>query len=215
MAKVHSIFEINGKLGDYVFYKLNGKKVMRKVGAKKRGPKSEGLKRNALQNSEFGKASTAGKFLRTALKEECQRLNDRYLYWRVTQLMLRLKAADGAEPGLRTAGGGLCTPKGLVLMRDFRFHKKYGSFPKLLSADRQGGTAVLHLSPSLISVGGITELQINLNNGHFRKHVHPVPETSAPNRMEVSLNFRRKKDFTELLLIWGDGFLQGVVVQEE
>lgn len=214
MGKVQSIFKMNGKLGGYVFYQLNGKQVARKLAGKKRGPKSEAQKKNEVQNKEFAKASSAGKFLRAALAEECGRLNDRYLYQKINKLMLELRAADSAQIGLRKPAGGLYTPQGHVLMRDFRFHKKYGSFPKLLSAVRHEGTAMLHLSPSRSAVAGITELQINLDNGDFRRHVHAAPEMTPENLMELRLNFRRKRGYTELLLIWGEGFLQGVVVTE-
>ena len=215
MGKVQSIFKMNGKLGGYVFYQLNGKQVARKLAGKKRGPKSEAQKKNEVRNTEFGKASSAGKFLREALAEECSRLNDRYLYQRVNKLMLALNSCDGAEPGLRTAAGGLGTDAGLALMRDFRFHKKHGHFPKLNSAVSHESFAMLHLSPSRTAVAGITEVQINLDNGDFRRHVHAVPELSTQNRMELKLNFRRKKGYRELLLVWGEGFLQGVVVTEE
>ena len=102
MGKVNSIFKVSGKLGDYVFYELNGKQVVRKAAGKKRGPKSEAQKKNEVQNTEFAKASSAGKFLRAGLAEECRRMNDRYLYRKVNKLMLELKAADGAEKGQRT-----------------------------------------------------------------------------------------------------------------
>ena len=215
MGKVNSIFKVSGKLGDYVFYELNGKQVVRKAAGKKRGPKSEAQKKNEVQNTEFAKASSAGKFLRAGLAEECGRMNDRYLYRKVNKLMLELKAADGAEKGQRTPAGGLGTPEGRAILRDFRFHKKYGHFPKLNSAVRQRGKAVLQLSPSRQPVEGITELQINLDNGDFRRQVLAAPEISAQNRAEVPLGFRRRKGYRDLLFIWGEGFLQGVVVAEE
>ena len=215
MGKVNSVFKVSGKLGDHVFYQLNGKQVVRKLAGKKRGPKSEAQKKNKVLNTEFAKASSAGKFLRTALAEECSRMNDRYLYRKVNKLMLELKAADGAEKGQRTPGGGLVTPEGRAILRDFRFHKKYGHFPKLNSAAREKGKAVLHLSPSRQPVEGVTELQINLENGDYRSHVHGTPEVSAQNLAEVSLHFRRRKGYLDLLFIWGEGFLQGVVVAEE
>ncbi|MBU4538641.1 MAG: hypothetical protein L6264_08385 [Weeksellaceae bacterium] len=215
MGKVHSIFKVSGKLGDYVFYQLNGKQVARKLAGKKRGPKSQAEKENEVRNVEFGKASSAGKFLRTALAEECRRMNDRYLYQKINKLMLKLKAADPAEPGQRTPGGGLGTPEGRAMMRDFRFQKKHGHFPKLNSAVRKKGKAVLHFSPSRQPIEGMTELQINLQNGDYRRHLHPAPEVSAQNLTDVPLNFRQKKGYTELLLIWGEGFLQGAVVTED
>lgn len=215
MGKVNSIFRVRGKLGDCVFYQLNGKQVVRKLAGKKRGPKSEAQKQNEIRTTEFGKASSAGKFLRTALAEECSRLNDRYLYQRVSALMLALKAADPSESGQRTPHGGLGTEEGRALLRDFRFHKKNGYFPKLHSAVRSNGTATLHFSTSTTAVAGITEVQINLKNGDFRKHVHAAPELGAGTIAEVKLHFRQRKGYAPMVLIWGEGFLQGVVVVED
>ena len=41
MGKVHSLFAMSGKIGDYVFYELNGQQIMRKKPAKKKGPKTQ------------------------------------------------------------------------------------------------------------------------------------------------------------------------------
>ncbi|WP_133440389.1 hypothetical protein [Chryseobacterium salivictor] len=139
MGKVHSLFEISGKVGDYVFYELNGQQVIRKAPSKKKGPKTEAQKSVALQNTEFGKASSAGKMLRVALAEECSRLHDRYLYQRVSKLMLRLKSCDGAPVGSRTVQGGLTTGEGQAALANFHFQKVQKNFPQLLNAVyRQG-----------------------------------------------------------------------------
>jgi len=215
MGKVNSIFTVKGKLGDYVFYQLNGKQVVRRTATKKKGAKTQAQITNGLNNTEFAKAASAGKNLRNALAEECEMMNDRYLYQRVNKLMLDLKACDVAEKGLKTPIGGLETPKGQAILRDFTFHKKYGSFPKLNSATRLEGNVTLHFSPNRSKILGITELQVNLENGDSRKYVHPAPVVSPQNTAELKLNFRRKKDFTELIFIWGEKFLQGVVVEGE
>ncbi|MCQ4035179.1 hypothetical protein [Kaistella montana] len=214
MGKVTSIKKFKGKVGNEVYYLLNGQKIVRQVASKRKGPKTQAQKNNELNNTEFAKAASAGKNLRNALAEECERMNDRYLYQRVNKLMLDLKACDVAEKGLKTPIGGLETPQGQAILRDFTFHKKYGSFPKLNSAIRQEGNAALHLSPGRSKILGITELQVNLENGDSRKHLHPAPIESPKNIVELKLNFRRKKGYTELLFIWGEKFLQGVVVAD-
>lgn len=213
MGKVTSTRKFKGKVGNEVYYILNGEKIVRQVAKKRKGPKTQAQKNNELNNTEFAKASSAGKNLRNALDEECQRLNDRYLYQSVNKLMLELKACHIAEKGLKTPTGGLETPKGQTIMRDFKFHKKYGSFPKLNSATRLECNATLQLSANQSKIIGITELQVNLETGDSRKHVHPTPVISPQNTAELKLNFRRKKGFTEFLFIWGEKFLQGVVVE--
>lgn len=212
MGKVHSILRLSGKVGDYVYYTLNGKKVVRKAAKKRRGPKTEGEKARALQNAEFGKASVAGKALRTALAEECRGLNDRSLYRRVNRLMPQLRSCDPAAAGSRTAARGLATAAGQELLACFLFHKKRVNFPQVLNATRQGGTlTVQHMAAESVPAT-LLEVQINFENGAFRRHEHPFPQGLPDGAVTVKRKFRSKKGFTDLLLISGKGFLQGVVI---
>ncbi|MBU4539195.1 MAG: hypothetical protein L6264_04995 [Weeksellaceae bacterium] len=214
MGKVHSIFGVTGKLGEYVFYRLNGKEIVRRAAAKKKGPKTPAQQTVVKQNTEFGKASAAGKFLRTALAEECAKLNDRYLYQRISKLMLSLKSFDPAPNGQRTVTGGLATPEGQHVLACFNFHKKHADFSKLLQAVRSEGQ--LHLSFSLSGnpAETIIELQLDFHSGKFRRHVHTFREGYERGKLMLKKQFRSKKGFTDLLLISGDGYLQGVVVGE-
>lgn len=214
MGKVHSIFGINGKLGDYVFYELNGQPVVRKVAEKKKNPKTEAQKIVLQQNTEFGKASAAGKALRIALATECEHLTDRYLYQRVSQLMLKLKSCDTTPHGLRTVAGGLTTKEGQYLLSSFNFHTKQKNFPQLLSAERRGGHLFLTISSDNAMNARIVELQINFETGKFRWQVHVLPETEKEDVFILKKQFRQKKGFTDIVMISGEGFLQGVVVKE-
>ncbi|MDQ0475589.1 hypothetical protein [Chryseobacterium sp. MDT2-18] len=212
MGKVHSLFEISGKVGDYVFYELNGQQVIRKAPSKKKGPKTEAQKSVALQNTEFGKASSAGKMLRVALAEECSQLHDRYLYQRVSKLMLRLKSCDGAPIGSRTVQGGLTTAEGQAALANFHFQKVQKNFPQLLNAVYRQGNLCLSLFFAKDADFAITELQINFETRKFRRYKHGLPEVEKGTPFSLKKGFRHKKGFTDLLMISGAGFLQGVVV---
>ena len=129
MGKVHSLFDVTGTVGEYVFYTLNGQQIMRKKPAKKKGPKIPPHLNVQQQNSEFGRASSAGKTLRLAFAEECRSINDSYLYQRISQLMLQIKKYDPAPLGLRTVSGGLSTKEGQTLFSQFHFQKKQNNLP--------------------------------------------------------------------------------------
>ncbi|MBW8362132.1 MAG: hypothetical protein K0M56_08110 [Kaistella sp.] len=213
MGKVKAIFKLSGKVGDYVFYKMNGKQVVRKAAAKKKGPKTAAQENSAHLPSEFGEASTDGKTLRTALAEECSGLKDRQLYYRVAKLMVALKSEDPAPKSERTAAGGMATAAGREIFSSFSFQKKPENFPRLFGAERQNCGISLQLSAAGTSKIAITEVQIHFKTKKFRRQVHPLPVPNASGDLVLSKTFRPKKGFTELLMISGDGFLQGVVVE--
>lgn len=215
MGKVHSIFKVSGKVGDYVYYMLNGKPVVRKAAAKGKGPKTKGEQERALYNREFGKVSAAGKVLRQALAEEVAVLNDRYLYQGVNGLMMQLRNFDPAAKGERRVAGGLSTEQGQAAMARFQFHKKRMHFPELLRATRQGGKLLLQVANSTPIPFGLLEMQINFDQGVFRKHRHSYPDGLAEGSVLIKRQFRSRKGFTDLVFVSGEGFLQGVVVAEE
>ena len=212
MGKVHSIFGMTGSIGDYVFYELNDQQIMRKKPAKKKGPKTQAQKEVLLQNTEFGRASSAGKTLRLALAEECTRLNDPYLYQRVSQLMLKIKSCDPAPIGLRTVSGGLATDEGQTLFAQFHFQKKQKNFPTSLHITLEKGQLHCDLSMSTKQLFTLIELQINFEKGQFRREEHVITDAKNNEVLIVKKALRAKKGFVEFLMISGDGFLEGVVV---
>ncbi|MDF0720824.1 hypothetical protein P0M11_12520 [Kaistella sp. PBT33-4] len=214
MGKFHTLFTISGKVGGYVYYLLNGKQVVRKAAGKRKGPKTQGEEERVLYNTEFGRASAAGKVLRQALAEELLKLNDRYLYQRVNRLILQLRSFDPWAPGERTAAGGLDTEDGQALLAGFHFHKKYAAFPKILRATRKGTQLRVEVSEVSPRPTEMLEVQINFNKGIFRKHSHSYPDGIAVREVIVKRQFRSRKGFTDLVMISGDAFLQGVVISE-
>lgn len=212
MGKFHTLFKISGKVGGYVYYVLNGKQVVRKAAGKRKGAKTKGEEERVLYNTEFGRASAAGKVLRQALAEEVLKLNDRYLYQRVNRLMLQLRSFDPCAPGERTVAGGLETEDGQALLAGFLFHKKHAAFPKILSAKRKGTQLKIEVSEVSHKPTEVLEVQINFEKGVFRKHQHSCPDGIAEREVIVKRQFRSRKGFTDLVMISGDGFLQGAVI---
>lgn len=212
MGKVHSLFGMSGKIGDYVFYELNGQQIMRKKPAKKKGPKTQAQKEVLLQNTEFGIASTAGKTLRLALAEECTRFHDPYLYQRVSRLMLHIKSCDPAPNGLRTVSGGLATDAGQELFARFHFQKKQKDFPHLRDTHFEKGQLHCDLSLPTNYPFTLIELQINFEKGQFRRAEHLITDAKNNEILIVKKTLRAKKGFVDFLMIAGEGFLQGVVV---
>ncbi|ACU06706.1 hypothetical protein FIC_00232 [Flavobacteriaceae bacterium 3519-10] len=210
MAKVHPIIKVEGKIGDRIYYTLNGKPVARRIAKKRRGPKTKGEQKKALFASEFGKASAAGRVLREALGEIYTRLNDRYLYQRINKIMALLRSADVSEPGFRTVAGGLATDEGQKLLADFDFHQKAVVFPRILTANTVPGKLQLHFSDDTTKPVTVLELQINFDNRAYRSHEHAFPKGVQAGPVTLKKRFRRKKGFTDLVFISGPGFLQAV-----
>ena len=215
MGKVHSLFNMSGSIGDYVFYELNGQQIMRKKPAKKKGPKTQAQEKVMLQNTEFGHASSAGKTLRLALAEECKSFPDPYLYQRVSRLMLLIKSCDPASVGLRTVSGGLATDAGQALFSRFHFHKKQKDFPSLRDIYLEKGQLHCDLSLPKNHPFTLIELQINFEKGHFRRTEQVITNAKNNERLIVKKALRSKKGFVDFLMITGADFLQGGVVVDK
>ena len=202
-----------GKLGDYVYYVRNGKQLRRSLPTPHKGPKKEGMKRNALHATEFGTAALTSKHLRKALEQECTNLGERYLSQQVNALLFQVKNCDPAPIGSRTPVGGLETPEGKALFNRFTFHQHRRKFPKLLSAVLQGTEMEVIMNSSRAEVS-LTELQINLITGDFRRHDYHLTPAEQKKPVIIKRKFRAKKGYTCLVLAAGKDSLQGVVVEK-
>lgn len=123
MATYESLITINGKVGDMVFYNLNGKNVVRKKSgfnknAFKKSPSYEKVRQNS---SEFGHCSKVGKIIRQSLYPYINESGDALLYQKFAKLMTEIKNFDSAEKGKRTVRNGLATPQGKSLLTQFQF----------------------------------------------------------------------------------------------
>jgi signal peptidase I len=89
MATVSNILGIEGKLGDLVIYKLNGKYVARRIGKisedkYKNGKNYEAMRQNMM---EFGTASMLGKVIRRFLNPYSKKWGDVYLSGRLNKVL--------------------------------------------------------------------------------------------------------------------------------
>ncbi len=130
MATYESFIKLNGTLGDLVFYKLNGKNVVRKKSgfnknAFKKSPSYEKVRQNS---SEFGHCSRIGKLIRQCLDVYIKESDDPLLYQKFAKLMTEIKDLDLISgKGKRTVMNGLATESGFQMLKDFRF----GNIPAL------------------------------------------------------------------------------------
>lgn len=123
MARVEGLLKAvgaEGKFGDYVTYRLNGKLVMRRIGKMEKevyakSPSFEQLRQN---QSEFGLASQISKNLRLALGEYGKLWCDRYCSGRLTGRIRKMLQQGEGEKGQRSFD-----IKNLSLLHEFPLDK--------------------------------------------------------------------------------------------
>ncbi|QBO58374.1 hypothetical protein [Chryseobacterium salivictor] len=213
MAKVDINGNWHGKLGDYVYYVRNGKQMRRSLPTPHKGPKTEGMKKNALYATEFGTAALTSKHLRKALEQEFGNLGERYLSQQVNALLFQIKNCDPAPVGSRTPVGGLETAEGKALFNRFIFHQHRRKFPKILNAVLRGVEIEVVMNPCRTEAS-LTELQINLITGDFRRHDYRLTPADQKKPVVIKKKFRAKKGYSFFVFIAGKDSLQGVVLEK-
>ena len=126
MATFKNLDELKGKIGDLVFYNLNGKPVVRrKSGFSKEGFENNPNYKKVKENSsEFGHCSKSGKALRVALEPFIGDYEDKYLYQKFAKVMTQIKDMDMvSEKGKRRIEIGIQNPEALKLLTQFQFGK--------------------------------------------------------------------------------------------
>ncbi|WP_316831866.1 hypothetical protein [Pedobacter aquatilis] len=104
MARQEGIIKLNGRIGDLTFYKTrNGYQAREKGGvAGERISTDPRFQRTRENMAEFGRATKAGKFLRSAFKVLTNQLADKGVSNRLMKEMLKVIQADSLnERGLR------------------------------------------------------------------------------------------------------------------
>ena len=213
MAKIDENGNLHGKLGDYVYYVLNGKQLRRSLPTPTKGPKTEGMKKSALYATEFGTVALTSKHLRKALEEECGNLGERYLSQQVHAMLFQIKNCDPAPAGRRSPVGGLETTEGKALFNSFSFHQHRRKFPKILNAVLSGREIELIMTP-FRAEAALTELQINLITGDFRRYDHRLTPADQKKPVIIKRTFRAKKGYTNFLFMAGKDSLHGVVLEK-
>ena len=104
MARQDSIIKLNGTIDGISFYKSKDGHLARKAGgvSKARIASDPAFIRTRENGSEFGRAGSAGKVLRTALRGLLQKASDSRVSSRLTAEMIRVVKADTtSDRGLR------------------------------------------------------------------------------------------------------------------
>lgn len=150
MAKAKGLLKITGKLGNLVFYELNGKLVVRE----RYGPSLETQDANPKfrafqhQSSEFSQVSRASKLLRDGFRSLAHGVADTTYHSRMNEVLNRVKNLDVIhEKGQRTVQAGLETPEGRALLSGFECNR-YASLPSEIrkAAKLASSTGQFHLS---------------------------------------------------------------------
>jgi hypothetical protein len=99
MAKLKGIIKLKGTIGDITFYKTQDGYLAREKGGidAKRIATDPAFQRTRENCSEFGRAGTAGKVLRSALRASLLTSSDNRMVSRLSQAMIKVIQADATS----------------------------------------------------------------------------------------------------------------------
>lgn len=126
MAKIKSIFNVEGTIGELTFFKdQDGYKIRQKGGvSKERILNDPNFARTRENLSEFGHSAKMGKVFREAINSFIKSAKDCRVTSRVTQMMARVKNEDlTSQAGSRNVPTGIQTAAGKAWMAAFEFNK--------------------------------------------------------------------------------------------
>jgi hypothetical protein len=157
MARQKGIIKLKGTIGDITFYKTQDGHLAREKGGidASRIKNDPAFQRTRENGSEFGRAGTAGKILRTALRALLLNSADGRMVSRLTQEMVKVIQADvTSDRGLRNVIDGEAE---LLAGFEFNIRGKLGTSlfaPFVASIDRVTGQIEVTV-PSFIPVNMI------------------------------------------------------------
>lgn len=168
MARQDSIIKLNGTIDGISFYKTADGHLARKAGgvSAQRIATDPAFVRTRENGSEFGRAGTAGKVLRTALRGLLQKASDSRVSSRLTAEMVKvIKADETSDRGLRNVLDGE-----IEMLQGFEFNAS-GLLTGTLFApyetviDRANGTHQVNLTAfvpgsAVAAPGGATHCKI-------------------------------------------------------
>ena len=127
MARQGGLLKVVGKLDDLSFYKsADGFLVRTKGGVSAdRIANDPTFQRTRENGAEFGMSATAGKLLRTALRNLMMTASDNRVVSRLTRLMTDVKNLDAAnDRGERHVHEGFDLAEGKALLKGFNFNNR-------------------------------------------------------------------------------------------
>ena len=150
MARQKGIIKLKGTIGDITFYKTQDGHLAREKGGidASRIASDPAFQRTRENGAEFGRAGTAGKILRTALRALLLNSADSRMVSRLTQRMVKVIQADAVnERGLRNVIDGEAE---LLAGFEFNIRGKLGTSlyaPFVGTIDRVTGEISVALAP--------------------------------------------------------------------
>lgn len=183
MAKLKGILKIKGTLDDLTFYKSGKDYLVRTKGGVDgdRIANDPTFQRTRENGSEFGRAASAGKLLRTAVRNLMTNAKDRLVTSRLTKVMTQIKNLDTTSArGLRSAGIGIMEDAGKAFLKGFNFNIKaiLSSifFAQYTLDSATGEISITGLNPinDVVAPGGATHMamkagwtKVNFETGLF------------------------------------------------
>jgi hypothetical protein len=125
MAKVRSLFNVEGTLGEVTFYKdKDGYRIRGKSGVSRERILNDPQFARTRENlSEFSNSAKSGKQLRKAISGLMLNAKDGRVTSRVTKVMSQVKNSDlTSVAGLRNVATGIQTAAGKTWLRGFNFN---------------------------------------------------------------------------------------------
>jgi hypothetical protein len=127
MAKLGGILKIEGTLDNMTFYKTKDGHLVRTKGgvSKERIQNDPAFVRTRENGSEFGASASAGKLLRTSIRNLLMKAKDSRVASRLTQAMTRIKNLDSTSArGERKVSIGLGSTEGKEILKGFNFNNQ-------------------------------------------------------------------------------------------
>jgi hypothetical protein len=228
MAKQSGIIKLEGTIGDISFYKSKDGYLARGKGGvdKSRIQNDPAFQRTRENGSEFGRAGSAGRTLRTAFRPLLMNTSDNRVTSRLTQEMTKVIQADATSArGERNVLDGE-----LELLTGFEFNSSsslgatlYAPFNALIT--RTSGNAVIEIPAfvpqnSVVAPKGATHLkfvsagaEINFEDGTFTMVTSSSPEIAIGSQSQAAVtltNALTAASTLPLFLVFGIEFYQEV-----
>ena len=104
MISLKNSILINGKVGDLVYYQLNGKEVSRRIGkiSLSRYENDRSFSKMRANMSEFGAASMIGKVLRSGFTSYLKKCGDPYVSGRLNAVISKVISVGNGIRGKRS-----------------------------------------------------------------------------------------------------------------
>lgn len=190
MAKLKGLLKMEGTLNELIFYKTQDGYLVRSKGgiSAQRIANDANFQRTRESGAEFGRCSTAGKWLRSAVSNLLVGASDNRVISRLTQVMIQIKNYDTTSArGERKVAVGIANPVAPALLKGFDFNEK-AALSAVLSAPFTvaGATGAINIpalvpSRDVVFPSGVTHIGlksayvvVDFSNGNSAIEYSPI-----------------------------------------